>query len=301
MDSTKIFDRQAQKLTFEKTYGEFFLKLAYGHHWFSKIFYSIFLPIITSFSFLSSFYGWLQKCSWSRRKIKPFIKKYEIDASEFEKPIDTFTSFNDFFIRKLKAGARPVVEDPNVMIAPADARYLVLPKVHNHHRFSIKKATFNLGSFLTNQAISTHFEGGSMVIARLCPLDYHRFHFPFDATIKQEPTLINGSLYSVSPWALKKRFSILAENKRVITLLDSPTFGLVAFVEIGATCVGTIWQTYTQNEVKKGDEKGYFSFGGSSIVMLFEPGRITFDEDLLSYSKQGIETVCKWGTRLGSI
>ncbi|PCI77389.1 phosphatidylserine decarboxylase [Candidatus Aerophobetes bacterium] len=299
MDTIKVFDRQTNKLTFEKTYGEFFLKLAYGDRWFSKIFYLVFLPITTSFPFLSTLYGWLQKTKQSRKKIVPFIKNYDVDASEFAQPVHTFTSFNDFFIRKLKPKARPIDLRENVVIMPADARYLVMRNVKQQETFSIKGGTFNLSSFLNSKPLAKKFEQGDMVIARLCPLDYHRFHFPFDCAIQEPASLINGSLYSVSPWALKKRSTILSENKRILTLLSSPVFGLVACVEIGATCVGTIHQTCSKEKgIKKGEEKGFFSFGGSCLVMLFEPGRITFDKDLVQHSKQHIEIVGKWGSSL---
>lgn len=301
MDPITVFDRKTGQFVQEKTYGEFFLKLAYGNGWFSTLFYKIFLPCAASFPLLSVLYGMLQKTRRSRKKIAPFIRNYSIDISEFEKPVKAFTSFNDFFIRTLKPNARPAERSPYTAIMPADARYLVMHAVKQEARFSIKGGSFNLHSFLNSKKLAYEFEGGNMVIARLCPLDYHRFHFPFDCDIEQKPTLINGSLYSVSPWALKKRSTILSENKRVLTLLNSNVFGKVAFVEIGATCVGTIHQTFTKSKgIKKGEEKGFFSFGGSCIVMIFKPGHILFDHDLITHSKQNIEVVSKWGTSLGT-
>jgi phosphatidylserine decarboxylase len=140
-----------------------------------------------------------------------------------------------------------------------------------------------------------------MVIARLCPVDYHRFHFPCDG-LADTPQLINGPLYSVNPIALQRRFAILSENKRVITEIESELFGTVLFVEIGATAVGTIKQTFRPNQVVyKGQEKGYFEFGGSCIVLLFEENRIVFDADLVANTKQGFETLVKFGESLGTV
>ena len=139
-----------------------------------------------------------------------------------------------------------------------------------------------------------------MAIARLCPSDYHRFHFPCDG-IPAKPRLINGLLYSVNPIALKKNVSILSENKRMITEIETDHFGTVLYIEIGATSVGSIRQTYTPDlKVKKGDEKGYFEFGGSCIALLFEKGRVTFDADLTANTQKGIETKANFGETLGT-
>jgi phosphatidylserine decarboxylase len=138
-----------------------------------------------------------------------------------------------------------------------------------------------------------------MILSRLCPVDYHRFHFPC-AGQPGPPRFINGWLYSVNPIALATRPSIFWENKRVVTAIESPALGQVQFVEIGATMVGSIRQTYTPGEtVAKGDEKGYFAFGGSSVAVLFEKGRIEIDTDLLKNTDNGLETYARVGERMG--
>ncbi len=140
-----------------------------------------------------------------------------------------------------------------------------------------------------------------MAIVRLCPSDYHRFHFPCDGT-PSKARLINGALYSVNPMALRKRISILAENKRMITEIDTERFGTILYIEIGATSVGTICQTFTPElRVEKGEEKGYFEFGGSCIVLLFERGRVEFDSDLIRNTELGFETRSNFGQSLGHI
>ena len=138
-----------------------------------------------------------------------------------------------------------------------------------------------------------------MAIIRLAPPDYHRFHFPFNC-LPLPSSQIDGTLYSVNPIALKKDINILTKNKRERTQLNSKFFGQVQYIEIGATHVGTIHQTFIPNEAyAKGDEKGYFSFGGSCIVLLFEPHSIQFDQDLVEASQKNIETRCLMGQPLG--
>jgi phosphatidylserine decarboxylase len=149
--------------------------------------------------------------------------------------------------------------------------------------------------------LATQFAKGSVLISRLCPVDYHRFHFPCAGT-PSAPRLINGPLYSVSPIALRRRPTILWENKRLVTVLETETLGRVLLLEIGATCVGAVTQTYAAGtSVKKGDEKGYFSFGGSSTITLFEPGKVRFSEDLLHHSVEGRELYARMGQPAGTV
>ena len=290
----QYIDRKTNTLCEEKIYGEKPLLLLYGDSFFSKIFSYTLLPLLAYLPFFSNFYGFLQKRPASRAKIEPFIQTYAIDRAEFL--TEDFRSFNDFFIRKLKPSCRPIHSDPNIASMPADGRYLVYPRFD---RFLAKGQEFTLASFLNDPVYARRFETGSMLIARLCPVDYHRFHFPCDG-VPCKPRLINGPLYSVSPIALRKRISILSENKRVVTEIDTPRFGTILYVEIGATAVGTIQQTFSPDQpVKKGDEKGYFEFGGSCLVLLFEENRIAFDADLVENTNKGLETLCRFGESLG--
>ena len=193
--------------------------------------------------FFRGFIGYLQKQPRSRKNIAPFIAAYQIDISEFADPVDSFGSFNDFFIRKLKKESRPVDPRSDVAAAPVDGRYLVIKNVREAYRFYVKGQRFNLSSFLQDPRLAQKYQDGSMVIARLNPTDYHRFHFPV-AGIPNLSQHIQGALFSVNPFALSKRFSILWENKRMITMIQTAKFGEVCMVEIGATCVGTIHQTF---------------------------------------------------------
>ncbi len=278
----------------EKIYGHKALSILYGDGFLKGLFSKLVLPILAYFPFFSKAYGYLQKRQGSKKKIQPFIEAYEVDASEFLEW--DFQSFNDFFIRKLKPSARPIVQDPQILTLPADGRYLVYP---SFRQFVVKGKEFSLFDFLRNQADANRFSDGSMAIVRLCPSDYHRFHFPCDG-LPGEAYLINGALFSVNPMALRKRISILAENKRMITEIETELFGTLLYIEIGATAVGTIRQTFTPHQkIRKGEEKGYFEFGGSCIVLLFEKGRITFDADLIRNTEQGLETRAYFGGSLG--
>jgi len=288
-------DRKSGAVCVEKVYGQKALSLLYGEGFFKRLFSFFFLPVLVKVPFFSRAYGYIQKTEISAKKVNPFIAAYGIDASEFiEKE---FRSFNDFFIRKLKPERRPVIANKERVATPADGRYLVYP---TFDQFVVKGQEFSLKEFLGDAELAKRYAQGSMTIIRLCPTDYHRFHFPCDGRAS-ETRLINGPLYSVNPIALKKRIQILSENKRMITEIATEHFGPVLYVEIGATSVGSIHQTFLANStVRKGEEKGYFEFGGSCIVLLFERERVVFDEDLVANTMKGLETRCNFGVSLAS-
>lgn len=288
-------NRSTGKVEEEAIYGQTALAYLYQN---SKM-ATILRHFLAKNLWISSLAGWWQKQSWTRCKILSFIKKYQINTAEFLNPPETFESFNDFFIRKLKPTARPIDSHPNVAVMPADGRYFFLEDLSLDTPFNIKGKLLDLKSLLQDDILSKRFVGGSAVLARLCPTDYHRFHFPCDTT-PSKPRLINGFLYSVNPIALKQNLSILWENKRVLTLLKTTPFGQVAMIEIGAMTVGSINQTHTHETfAQKGEEKGYFSFGGSFIVLLFEPKTIQFNHDLIKASQSDLEILCLMGESLG--
>ncbi len=289
MSDITYVDRLTQQEEKEKIYGQGFIEILYGKGLLARLISSVVLPIVSRISFLSRIYGALQKSRFSRRKIKPFLRAFHIDSLEFLEPVDAFRSFNDFFIRKLKKEVRPFAQGQDVLIMPADARYLVFPNIAQADGFWVKGKKFSLKELLQNDALAERFGGGAMAMARLCPVDYHRFHFPCDS-VPGAPRLINGPLYSVNPLALKHNIEIISQNKRVITVLESKVFGSILYIEIGATNVGSIHQTFAPSQpCAKGDEKGYFSFGGSCLVLLFEPNRIVFDSDLIRVSSRKME------------
>lgn len=289
----ECIDRERGDLFIEKVYGDRALRFLYGSHRLSNACRSI----ISGNSLVSRLYGSLMKSRFSKRQILPFIENYQIDTDEFLDSPSSFQSFNDFFIRKLKPSCRPIDSAKNSLIIPADGRYLFYEKIAD---FCIKGKRFDLKSFLLDPELSERYREGSMVIARLCPTDYHRFHFPCDC-IPSEALQINGCYFSVNPVAIKQNLAIFWENKRALTILESTIFGKILYVEVGATNVGSILQTYLPGKAyAKGEEKGYFSFGGSSIVLLFEKGRVQFCEDLLSATARGLEIKCLLGQKMGT-
>ncbi len=300
MTDILYIDRVSKKRLIEKVYGQAFIEALYGTSFRSKILSFCFLPLLSRSNFISYLWCAFQKSRLSKFKIKPFIQTFNIDSSEFLDPVESFKCFNDFFIRKLKPQSRPISPNETRAILPADARYLVYDNIASIDGFLIKGQKFSLEELLLNSSLAKKYASGSMLIARLAPVDYHRFHFPMSCT----PTTaqhISGKLYSVNPMALKKDIHILTRNKRMITSLASQHFGEVLYIEVGATNVGAIHQTFTPHKpISKGNEKGYFSFGGSCIILLFEPGKIKFDQDLLDASSQKIEVLGKLGQSLGT-
>jgi phosphatidylserine decarboxylase len=299
MNQIFYIDRLAKKICKERVYGKCFLDMLYGDTRLSKIAAPFLLPLFTRCHVLSRLYGFLQKNYLSRYKIRGFIRRFDVDEKEFADPVESFRSFNDFFIRRLNPAARPIATGNDVAILPADGRTLVFSDISTCDGFVIKGVKFSLHEFIADEKLAEQYANGGMAIIRLCPSDYHRFHFPITC-IPQKAVAIKGALYSVNPIAIKKDGAIFAKNKRVLTKLVSKSFGTVLFVEIGATYVGTIHQTFIPSEpYAKGDEKGYFSFGGSCIVLLFEPGRVQFDQDLLEASQKKMEVRALMGQALG--
>lgn len=292
MSATPIqyYNRLTQRLETEAVYGEGPLRFVYENPW-----GKIALHVLVKRAMFSDWYGRQMDDPKSAAKIRPFIEKFGVDETEFAEPVTSYQSFNDFFYRKLKPTARPIVADPASVALPADGRHFVIPDVSECRDFFVKGVPFDLSALLADAALAERFEKGSVLISRLCPTDYHRFHFPCGGTA-DAPRLIHGPLYSVSPIAFLKRPSIFWENKRYVTRLSTGPFGQVLLLEVGATCVGSVVHTSAPDRpVLKGDEKGYFRFGGSCFITIFEPGRIRFADDLLEHSAQGREVYARMG------
>jgi phosphatidylserine decarboxylase len=244
---------------------------------------------------VSEFYGSRMDRPASVEKIQPFVDEFQVDMRAAQK--QSFSSFNDFFTRKLKKSARPVDTSSTVAVSPADGKILAYASIRNSD-FIIKGYRFNVLSFLNNDRLAEKYLDGTLVIIRLAPVDYHRFHFPVSGSVTPV-TRIEGDYYSVNPLALRKMAEIFCLNKREFTVISNPLFGDVVTAEVGATMVGSIVQTYAGDFVQKGEEKGYFRFGGSTVVLLFEKNRINIDEDLLVNTSKGYETAVKVGERIG--
>lgn len=296
VDSLRFFNRYTGQLETEKIYGERWLKLIY-----SNPAGKFLLWLIVKRALFSRYYGWQMSKRVSANRILPFIIEYNLKIEEFAKSPFDYRTFNEFFYRALKKTARPIAGGDEVVVFPADGRHLVFPNVDTVDGFYAKGAKFSLAQLLDDSALAAKFAGGSMVISRLCPVDYHRFHFPLAGSPGQ-PELIRGPLFSVSPLALRRHIEYLAQNKRMKTPLQTQRAGTVLCMEVGATNVGSITQTFILDRpVAKGEEKGLFKFGGSCVITLFEANRIRFDADLVEQSGRYLETYARMGDQMAVI
>ncbi len=294
METIRYFNRHTGARETEKVYGEGFLRWVYGNP-----LGKLSLHALVKRHGFSKWYGDRMSKPESAERIAPFIRQYELDPADFADPTSSFRSFNEFFYRKLKPSARPV--SPSPVVFPADGRHLGFPDISAIDSFFVKGQTFDLPALLGDSALAEKYAGGSLVLSRLCPVDYHRFHFPA-AGIPSETKTIPGPLFSVSPIALAKNLSYLWTNKRTICELETGNLGTILILEIGATCVGSIHQTYAPGEpVGKGQEKGYFAFGGSSTITIFEPGKVGLAADLLENSAKQTELYARVGSSMADV
>ncbi|MGB7328762.1 MAG: phosphatidylserine decarboxylase [Rubripirellula sp.] len=288
-------DRYAGQDCVEKVYGEGFLRWTY-----ETLPGKISLHSAVKRSWFSRWYGWRMDMAKSRQKIAPFICEYGLDPDEFVCSPDQFASFNEFFSRKLRPQARPIDSSESSVVFPADGRHLCVPDLSKCDGLFVKGKMFDLATLVGDAKLADRYASGALLLSRLCPVDYHRFHFPV-AGVPGPSKLLNGPLFSVNPIALCQNIQILATNKRTLTELQTEHVGTVLVMEIGATCVGSICQTYEPGQrVAKGEEKGYFRFGGSSTIVIFEPGRIRFDDDLVSNSQSNRELYARMGDQMGT-
>ncbi|MCB0836592.1 MAG: phosphatidylserine decarboxylase [Bacteroidetes bacterium] len=292
MKEIKYIDRKTNQPVIEKPPGERFLRFLY-HHPLGRLP----LELLVRRRLLSSIYGRMMSRNRSIKRIQPFVDQYDIDMDEAIKPIDEFNSFNDFFYRELKPDIRDMDEG---FVSPADGKIIAFEHIDAVGDFFVKGHQFTLEEFLQDKELAEKYQTGSMFIVRLAPNDYHRFHFPYGGHIS-EPTRISGRYYSVSPYALFKNFTkVFCGNEREYAILSTKDIGDVLLAPVGATMVGTIIETYEpDSEINKGDEMGYFAFGGSSMVILIEKGKIEIDEDLLRNTRNGMETSIRMGERIG--
>lgn len=283
--------------------GEIETENVYGGEWLKRIYGNplgkLALHAFVKRAFFSRWYGRKMDHSASQNKIPWFIEQFNIDVSEFAESSDSYTTFNQFFYRKLKPEARPIAQDDDVAIFPADGRHLGFQNIAEMDGIFIKGQTFDISELLSDEYLASNYREGSLIISRLCPVDYHRYHFPV-AGKAGAPRMINGPLYSVNPIALKQNIRIFSENKRAICRIESERFGTVLMLEIGATNVGAMEYTYGPDaEVAKGEEKGFFKFGGSSTILLFEKDRIQLDDDLVEHSRERRELYARMGDQMG--
>lgn len=223
-----------------------------------------------------------------------FIHCHSIPMEEYE--LTAYRSFNDFFTRKLAEGARSVEQAKDVLISPCDGRVSVY-RIDDTCVFSVKHTRYTVNSLLKNKKLAGRFAGGYVWVFRLCVDDYHRYVYADDGVVSGHYH-IKGILHTVNPVA-NDAYPIYKENTREYCLLKSEHFGTILQMEVGAMFVGRIENAPGERRVKRGEEKGRFAFGGSTVIVMTQKGQVLPDGDILRYSKSGVETRVKLGEQVG--
>lgn len=292
--SIDYYDRQNNMIENESVFASKFLHWSYNNY-----LGRILTNLILSRKFISKLYGLFAKSKSSKRFIKYFIRHSKMSSETIKSQLESYNSFNDFFIRKLHDSDRPVDKKNDSLTAPSDGKVLAYHNINGTESFQIKRNLFDLSQFLKNENLTSDFSGGTMIIIRLSLSDYHHFSFPVSG-FAYNTTRINGKLYAGGSYSLKKITPFYTENVREITLINSDHFGLVAQIEIGAFTVGSIKQLFkSETRIQKGEPKGCFELGGSTIVLLFKKDMIIVDNDILQNSLKEIETKILLGEKLG--
>ncbi len=291
----KYYNRSTKDYEIEKVAGERYLNWTYSSPAGMRL-----LELLIKKKLFSKLYGYTCDRPSSIKKIAPFIKDLNIDMKESLQQPSSFKSFNEFFTRKLTQEARPIDLNNNSFISFGDGRLFAYENIDLNNIIQVKGYNYSLKELLQNDEAAGDYNNGTCLVLRLCPTDYHRFHF-IDNGSCSESIKVSGDYYSVNPVALKRIPRLYCRNKREWSIFHSENFGDIIYAEIGATCVGSIIQTYTpEAPVKKGDEKGYFKFGGSTVIMFIEKGRIQMDEDIIKQTNLCFETKVKLGEKIGT-
>lgn len=227
--------------------------------------------------------------------VRGFVKKNQIDLGEYEE--QKFASYNDFFTRKIRSGARPIDMREEVLISPCDGKASVYP-IDAECCFTIKHTPYTVGQLVRSRKLAAYYEGGYAIVLRLTVDDYHRYCYVDDAE-KSGQIHIPGVLHTVNP-AANDVLPIYKMNSREYCLLRTRHFGTVLMMEVGALMVGKINNYHEACRVYKGQEKGRFEFGGSTIVLLTQKGKVKIDEDILKNTEEGYETIVRMGEQIGT-
>ncbi len=275
----EYIDRKSGEKVVETVMGDGSLRFAY-----ETLLGRTLWPVLFGSRAVSSIMGAFYDSKFSRSSIRSLAAIPGCRADEAEKPMDEYSSFNEFFTRRLKAGARSIGDG---IVSPADGRLIIYLNADANKPFPLKGATRTM-----NEVLQRDFPDDKVfdiAVIRLAPVDYHRFHFPCDCRSSGRVDVIPGKYHSVNPIALVKYPDVYADNERQIIECEAD-FGKFWLVDVGAFGVGTIVQTFTGSRHRKGDEKGFFKFGGSTVILITEAGKIAFAPDIVSNSAEGFET-----------
>ena len=289
-----FYNRHTEHIEIESVPAGGLLEHFYGSAWGRLITDSIWSRVL-----FSRIYGLPAYCSWSRRFIDGFVRHNHIPMHEVAIPPNGFKCFNDFFIRRLKPGARPIADEPDALISPADSRLRVFG-LTSQTVLEIKETRLTLEQLVGDASVARRFSGGMCLQFRLAPCDYHRFGFITEG-VQGPMHSMGGKLYSVSPLALVHRPGIWGQNYRQWCIIETPKLESVLEIDVGATGVGSIVQHYPRGgPCRRGAEKGYFQLGGSTVLIILQSGRFALDDDILACSNHGIETLVRYGEKIGT-
>ena len=271
---TKVYNRVTKKIEEVKHFGGPLL---------DKVYQAPFLTKIVTSKPISKIYGLYNNSKLSKKKINKFIKNNNIDMTKYKK--EDYKSFNDFFIRKIKS----IKYDKNGFISPCDSKLLVY-KINKNLEIKVKNITYKINELIDEEL---DYKNGYVFIYRLSLDDYHRFHYIDDGKrIKRK--IIKGRLHTVS--SSSNKYKIYKENEREYSILETKNYNKIIYMEVGALLVGKIIN-YDKDTFKRGEEKGYFLPGGSTIIII--ANNIKVDKDIIENSKKNIETIVHVGERVG--
>ena len=288
MQPIEYIDRTTGEKVVESVMGDKALRFAY-----ETLLGRTLWPVLFGSKLVSALMGRRYDSPRSRKAIRSLAAIPGCNADEAEKPVADYASFNDFFTRRLKPGARPTGDG---VVSPADGRLMLYLAADADKPFPLKGAMRSLRTVFADDAPGGLYD---IAVVRLAPVDYHRFHFPCACRTPDPVRVIPGKYHSVNPIALLRYPDVYADNERQIVACDAD-FGRFWLVDVGAFGVGTIIQTYSGDAHAKGDEKGYFKFGGSTVILVTRAGALAYDSDLVRNSAAGIETRVRCGERIAT-
>lgn len=296
MEPVLLYNRQTRAIEEEQIFGATAMKFLFGSglgFWLTEA--------LLKHRWVTQAYARSQHSPRSQAKIKQFIEGFGINVDEVEHPVTHYRTFNEFFTRRLKPSARPIDPDPRNLISIADGRLLAY-EIKEQTIYTVKARSFTIAELFDGALAADYlrrFYGGLCLSFRLAPVDYHRFAYVDDC--EQSPVrVINGFYRSVHPFSLRRMKAVFTENQREYCILKTKNFGEVIHIDVGATSVGRIVQNQAQGGTfQRGQEKGYFEFGGSTVLLLLQPGAVQIDDDIANYTAQGIETIVHYGKRIG--
>ena len=282
-------DREGHR-TKKTTSQDKFLKFVYTHTATRVLMRPLLLPAVSRLG------GKLLNTKVSAVFAGLFARTHGIDLNKYEK--QKFDSYNDFFTRKLKPDARLLAQGDDILISPCDGKASVYP-IHENGRFFIKHTPYTTHSLIRDAKLARHYMGGWAVVIRLTVDDYHRYCYVADGE-KTYQRRIPGIFHTVNPIA-NDICPIYKMNSREYCLVKNEKLGTVLMMEVGALMVGKI-RNYKKErcQVKRGEEKGRFEFGGSTIIVMTEPGKVIPDQDLRTNTREHAETLVKMGEHIGA-